>query len=131
VRWAAALWLLLFFFILRVIGQLLVFLGAAPWLPPMSAWYSGLLPYGPLLVSQIAIIVVYGKACLDLTRGCGFFAVRRPGLGRGLLAFGGLYFIGMIVRYALGVGPMIPIYFHWVLATFLIVLGAYHVRETR
>jgi hypothetical protein len=119
---------LLFLFILRVVGQLFVFLGLAPFLPPMDAWYSGLLPYGPLLVSQVAIIAVYAKACGDVWRGDGLFARRHPGLGRGLLIFGAVYFAAMIVRWAMGVGPMIPIVFHFVLSSFLIVLGA-HLRR--
>jgi hypothetical protein len=125
---ATVLWSLLLLFFLRVLGQLLVVAGLAPWLPPMEAWYSGLLPYGPLLVSQGAILALYGKACLDVTRGRGYFAARRPRLGRGLLIFGALYVAAMVVRWAAGVGPMIPIYFHFVLAAFLLVLGA-HLRR--
>jgi hypothetical protein len=125
---AAALWALLFLFALRVLGQLLVFLGLAPWLPPMKDWYSGLLPYGPLLVSQIVIIGAFGTACVEVTHRRGYFGEPKAWLGRGLLIFGSVYFAAMVVRYAAGVGPMIPIYFHWVLASFLLVLGAYHRR---
>jgi uncharacterized protein len=134
---AAALWLLLFLFVLRVAGQLLVFLGRAPWLPPMEEWYSGLIPYGPLVVAQIAIVVLYAKAALDLSGGRGYFATPRPGLGRGLLVFGSVYLAAMIVRYILRMslhpearwtGGAIPIFFHWVLAAFLLVLARYHSR---
>ena len=136
---AGVLWLLLFLFVLRVAGQLLVFLGAAPWLPPMSEWYSGLVPYGPLLVSQVVIIAVYARICLDVGRGRGSFGVPRPALGRGLQIFGALYLAAMIVRYVLRMtwhpearwtGGAIPIFFHWVLAAFLLVLGHYHRRAT-
>lgn len=125
---AIALWILLSAFVLRVVGQLLVVLGWAPFLPPMEQWYSGLLPYGPLLASQIVIIALYARASLDITRGSGFWARPRAALGRGLLIFGGIYLGAMVVRYALGIGPVIPILFHWVLATFLLVLGSHHRR---
>lgn len=126
---ALALWSLLFLFVLRVAGQLLVAIGAAPWLPPMRAWYAGLVPYGPLLVSQLAIVAVYAKASLDVTRGRGFFADPRPALGRALTIAGVLYLAGMAVRYWLQ-GPGIPVAFHCVLAAFLLVLGAHHRRRT-
>lgn len=136
---AGLLWLLLFLFVLRVLGQLLVFLGMAPGLPPMKEWYSGLVPYGPLLAAQVAIVAVYAKACLDVSRGRGYFAVPRPALGRGLLTFGSLYLAAMVLRYGIRMtlhpearwtGGAIPIFFHWVLAAFLLVLGRYHRRAT-
>ena len=125
---AAVLWSLLFLFVLRVAGQLLVALGLGPWLPPMKSWYSGLVPYGPLLASQILIIAAYAKACLDVTRGHGYFAAPRPRLGRGLTIFGALYLAAMAVRFVVQ-GPTIPVFFHWVLAAFLLVLGRHHRRE--
>jgi hypothetical protein len=39
----AVLWICIGLFFARVVGQLEVFLLAPPWLPPMQAWYSGLL----------------------------------------------------------------------------------------
>jgi hypothetical protein len=135
---AAVLWTLLFLFVLRVAGQLAVFLGWTALLPPMEAWYSGLLPYGPLLVSQAVIIAVFAKASLDVTRGGGTFADRRPGLGAGLQAFALLYAAAMVVRLVIRVrsgggpwwmGGTIPIVFHWVLAAFLLVLGRHLRRE--
>jgi uncharacterized protein len=134
---AAVLGLLLFLFVLRVVGQLLVFFDAAPWLPPMEEWYSGLVPYRPLLVAQLAIIVLYARAVLDLARGQGYFATPRAQLGRRLLIFGNLYLAAMIVRYVVRMGlhpearwtgGAIPIVFHWVLAAFLLVLARYHRR---
>src|SRR5712692_10264786 len=94
------LWVLLFLFVLRVVGQLLVAIGWGWFLPPMLQWYSGLLAYRYLLPVQIVIIVVYAKVCLSFTRGKGFLVAPRRKLGRALLAFGTLYFAGMIIRYA-------------------------------
>jgi hypothetical protein len=42
---AILLWVLLFAFCLRVFGQMLVAFAGVYWLPPMEAWYSGLMPY--------------------------------------------------------------------------------------
>jgi hypothetical protein len=122
-----SLWALLFLFVLRVAGQLFVFLGVASWLPPMEKWHSDLVPYGVLLAAQIAIIVAYAKAAADVTRGRGSFASPRPGLGRGLTIFGCVYLAAMIVRFVIQ-GPTIPVFFHWVLAAFLLVLGRHHRR---
>lgn len=129
------LWLLLIAFCSRVLGQGLVVLGAAPWLPPMREWYSGLLPYPWLLPTQILIILVFGWICVDFSRESGFWVRTRPFLGRGLLWFGYVYLTAMVLRYALRMllvpearwfGQTIPIFFHWVLASFLIVVGWWH-----
>ena len=65
------LWLLLFLFVLRVLGKMLVAFAGAEWLPPMSEWISGLLPYPYLLVSQFIIIGVSAIVAMDFTRGAG------------------------------------------------------------
>lgn len=104
-------------------------------LPPMEEWYSGLIPYPWLLLSQFFIILLCGKVCLDFTRRRGFFVVPRRRLGSGLITFGSLYFGAMEVRYVIRMslypderwtGGSIPIFFHWVLATFLLLVGFYH-----
>lgn len=129
---ALVLWLLLALFALRVLGQLAVALGLAPFLPPMEEWYSGLLPYGPLLASQIVIIIVFAKVCLDVTRQSGYFARPHGWLGTPLAIFGWIYVAAMIGRYILTMtlmperrwtGGVIPIVFHVVLAAFLLVLS--------
>jgi hypothetical protein len=55
------LWLLLGLFVLRVMGQALVAFLDVEFLPPMEAWYSGLMPYEVLLPSQIVIVAVMAK----------------------------------------------------------------------
>jgi putative CocE/NonD family hydrolase len=136
-RYAAALWVLLGLFVLRVIGQLLVAVGDGRFLPPWEEWFSGLVQYPRLLASQFVIILVYGKVCLDFTRGRGFFVTPRRGFGSWLLAFGSVYLGVMVVRYVIRMslypperwaGGSIPIFFHWVLASFILVLGGYHRR---
>ena len=66
---AAALWTLLALFVGRVAGQLVVALDAAPFLPPMEEWQSGLLPYPVLLVSQVALIAGLAVICRQFGRG--------------------------------------------------------------
>ena len=134
-RLAPWLWLLLFAFVLRVAGQMLVAFGGVGWLPPMDAWMSGLLPYPYLLPSQVVIIVLCAKVTLDFTRGCGWFVETRRVFGRGVLYFGYLYFAGMVARYVIRMslypderwfGGTIPIFFHFVLAWFIILFGLWH-----
>jgi hypothetical protein len=138
-RLALVLWALLFLFILRVAGQLLVSLDWGGPLPPMQEWYSGLLSYPWLLSGQIVIIILYGKVCLDFTRGAGFFVSPRGRAGETLLIFGALYFASMLVRYIATMarhperrwmGGSIPIVFHLVLAAFILLVGRdYYVRS--
>lgn len=136
--WVLATLLLLF--CLRVLGQILVAFLQVSFLPPMEEWMSGVLPYPELLTSQILIIVLYGKICLDFFRGRGFFVTPRRRLGTGLLIFGSLYLVVMIFRYVIRMslypherwtGGCIPIFFHWVLSSFILVLGSYHWRITQ
>ena len=101
----------------------------------MEKWYSGLLPYPYLLPAQIVIISLLLKVNLDLGRGTGFFARSYRVFGRGVLYFGYVYLVAMIVRYIVRMslypeerwfGGAIPIVFHWVLATYVILFGLHH-----
>src|SRR5690348_9335507 len=132
-----AIWLLalLLLFGLRVAGQMLVAFAGVTFLPPMEEWYSGLLPYPYLLPTQFVIIFLFGKLCLDLFRGYGFFAVPRRGLASFLRVFGTIYLVVMVIRYVLRMslypperwtGGSIPIFFHWVLAGFLLVWASFN-----
>ncbi|HYR74769.1 MAG TPA: hypothetical protein VEM96_02915 [Pyrinomonadaceae bacterium] len=134
------LWVLLLLFILRVAGQLLVATGRGSFLPPMSQWYSGLLPYRYLLPAQLLIVVLYGKVCLSFTRGQGFLVTPRSRIGRVLLLFGTVYFTSMVIRYPVTMalyperrwtGGLIPIFFHLVLSAFILLLGRYHYVNSR
>lgn len=134
-RLGLILWFLLGLFCLRVIGQMLVAFGGVGWLPPMAAWYSGLLPYPLLLPSQFIIILLYGKVCLDFTRQRGFFYTPRPKLGQSLLVVSLIYLAVMggrcilwfsFFRGAWWMGGSIPTFFHWVLAGFILLVGSYH-----
>jgi hypothetical protein len=129
------LWMLLFAFCCRVLGQALVVFLDITWLPPMEEWYSGLMAYPLLLPTQLLIIAVYTKVCSDFTRGDGVFVQTKPLFGRGVLWFGYVYLAAMVLRYIIRMslypearwfGGTIPIFFHWVLASFIIAFGQYH-----
>jgi hypothetical protein len=135
--WRVALTLstLLFLFVLRVLGQVLVHFFDAQWLPPMEQWQSGLLPYPILLASQVMIIALLIKVCVDVARGDGFFSTTRTWFRGPAMWFGYIYFAGMLVRYVVRMnvhpearwfGGTIPIVFHCVLASFIIVFSRAH-----
>ena len=136
--YAAALSALLGLFVLRVLGQALIAIGYGAFLPPWEEWFSGLVPYPQLLASQMVIVLCCGKVCLDFIRQRGFFVTPRRRLGTLLLSIGSVYFATMVLRYVIRMslypterwtGGAIPIVFHWVLAAFILLLGAYHWRS--
>jgi hypothetical protein len=125
------LWFLLGLFVLRVIGQALVAFLDVQFLPPMQAWYSGLMPYEVLLPSQLVIVAVMAKISLDFTRGRGFFFDNNRFFATAWLWFGYLYLAAMIARAVFLWDHPIPIVFHWVLAAFVIAVGLSHRRRRR
>jgi hypothetical protein len=124
------LWTLLALFVLRVAGQAMVAFFGVTWLPPMDRWYSGLVPYEVLLPAQLLIIVAMAKISSDFTRRQGFFVRPRRFFAVHWLGFGWLYFAAMLVRCLIQ-GPTIPVFFHWVLAAFVIAVGLWHRRRLR
>jgi len=126
---ASLLWALLVLFILRVLGQALVAFADVRFLPPMQAWYSGLMPYEYLLPSQIAIIGVMAKICADFSRRAGFFFEKNRFFASAWLWFGYVYLAAMIARAVFLWDHPIPIVFHWVLAAFVIIVGLSHRRR--
>lgn len=125
------LWALLALFALRVTGQALVAFFGVGFLPPMEAWYSGLLPYEVLLPSQLLLIALMSKICLDFTRGRGVFFAPKRFFATVWLWFGTLYLAAMIARALFLWDRPIPIVFHWVLAAFVISVGLSHRRRLR
>ncbi|MBA3855621.1 MAG: hypothetical protein C0507_01810 [Cyanobacteria bacterium PR.3.49] len=131
-NYTAILCFLLFLFCLRVVGQILVAFFHVDFLPPMDQWYSGLLPYPILLICQFLIVGIFAKICFDLCRKSGYFARKKPRLGAFLVTFSYFYYSAMVIRYIYHMsihptdrwfGGTIPIIFHFVLATFLILFG--------
>ena len=96
----------------------------------MERWHSGLMPYPLLLASQVLIIVLMAWISLDFTRGRGFFVQPRRFFAAHWLWFGWTYLGAMLARFVIQ-GPTIPVFFHWVLAGFMILVGLWHRRQLR
>jgi uncharacterized protein len=122
------LWALLGLFVLRVLGQALVAFAGVSFLPPMQAWYSGLMPYPYLLPSQLLLIALMAWICIDFTRRRGLFFAPRRFLAVYGFWFGWAYLAAMLGRLA-WFGLSIPVVFHWVLAAFVIAVGFSHRRR--
>jgi hypothetical protein len=129
--------LLTVLFLGRVASQVAVARRAPAWLPPMTHW--NLLPYRYLLPIQLVFLAVMGVvsvAFLDGSRD-GLLTEPREAVGAAVVAASGVYAGAMAVRYVVRMrrrpdqrwfGGTIPIVFHWVLAAFLLVYGAYNLR---
>jgi hypothetical protein len=114
----------------RVIGQVEALLLAPQWLPPMDAWYSGLLPYYLLLPAQIALLMLMSVMAWNPRVSSGQFAAENPRVARMLRIAAYVYLAAMAARLGLNVSAngaefwrsgAIPVAFHWVLALFLLV----------
>jgi hypothetical protein len=86
---------------------------------------------------QIALVVLLGRVCVEFGRGEGFFVRPNRAFAAPLWWLGWLYAGSMVVRYAatMIVRPearwhhgTIPIVFHIVLATFVILVARHHRR---
>lgn len=130
---AGYLWFYSGLFLLRVAGQLLVRGQRPAWLPPDEEW--NLTPYRVLLPVQLTLLGVMAWVNVDLSRGDGFWATPKPNFGQAVLWFAYAYATAMLVRYVVRMrrrpeqrwfGGAIPIVFHWVLASYLYVLGSFH-----
>lgn len=126
------LWLCTVLFAARVMGQIFVGIYHPASLPPWEEWYSGLLPYPWLLLSQIIILMLMAVVNTDHARSQGRFHVTSGITGRWLRRLAALYALAMLVRYALHMhghpearwfGGCIPIFFHLVLAAWLFLLS--------
>jgi len=129
-RIAPVLWICTGLFLVRVIGQVEVLLLEPEWLPPMSAFYSGLLPYPILLPLQIALLMLMSVlAARESPKSCSL-APRSATGTRIVRAVAFVYFAIMAARLAWCVHTYgrdfylhggLPVAFHWVLALFLFV----------
>jgi hypothetical protein len=133
---APFLWLFSFLFLIRVAGQLMVRLRRPGWLPPTEEW--NLTPYRLLLPTQIAILALMAWIDVSFSLDRGAPVDPRPGLGKGVLVFSGVYAGVMALRYVVRMkrrpdqrwfGGTIPIVFHQVLAAYLVVFGSFHATQ--
>jgi hypothetical protein len=121
-------------FFLRVVGQIFVRTSRPAWLPPTEQW--NLSPYVLLLPVQIVILALMIWIDLNFAGHGTFWTRHRPDFGRGVLWFAFVYAGLMLARYLVRMarrpearwfGGAIPIFFHWVLAAYLLVFGTFHV----
>ena len=129
--YAVVMTVLLLLFVGRVVGQLLVATAAPSWLPPMARWYSGLMPYRYLLPTQIVFVVLMTAMTIGVDRHASPFGTLSASTGAWIVWASYLYALGMVVRsirYARATperrGVLIPIVFHFVLASFLFTYGS-------
>jgi hypothetical protein len=114
-------------FALRVAGQALVAFAEVTWLPPMEAWFSGLLPYPILLPAQLVILAAQLALDWRVWR-CGLAA--RPRVAAALRRSSYVYALAMLVRLVVTRAHVIPVVFHWVLAAYLYSLAGVSAGRT-
>lgn len=126
-------------FLGRVLGQILAEFAAPPWLPAVEHWQSGLLPYTVLLPAQILILMFMSLVTYDAFRQNGVWYVHKSKTKKILRRVAYLYMAAMALRYVLTMalipelrwfGHTIPIVFHFVLASYILVLGLREWRPT-
>jgi hypothetical protein len=83
-------------------------------------------PYEGLLPTQILILGLMLKICVDFNRMRGYFYEPKRFFARPWLIFGYLYLGAMLLRAILIWDRPIPIVFHWVLAIFILIVGESH-----
>lgn len=124
----------------RVLGQIVAELTAPAWLPSVEHWQSGLLPYPVLLAAQILILMFMTLVTYDTFRRNGVWYVHKWKTKRILSRVAYLYMAAMALRYALTMallpelrwfGHTIPIAFHFVLASYILILGLPAQRPVR
>ncbi len=119
-------------------GQLLTAVIDVSFLPPFERWYSGLIPYSLLLPLQVGLLALMVMIVRNFFRGRGFFIslTFRTGLIIKHLSY--LYALVMAARYVvtMTLHPELrwftgttPIWFHFVLASFLFTLGHFHANR--
>jgi hypothetical protein len=139
-RRAICLTVLQTLFLGRVLGQIVAELASPPWLPAVEHWQSGLLPYPVLLTAQILILMFMSLVTYDAFRRDGLWHVSKPKTQRILRRVAYLYMAAMALRYVLTMallpelrwfGHMIPIAFHFVLASYILTLGTVTITTPR
>lgn len=136
-RYAGVLGVLLLLFVGRVLAHLLQTLHPVTFLPDVTAWHSGVLPYPLLLPTQFLLIAIMGTVVFRMRSG----KIRpRPAAGNALLSLGCLYLSLAIFRLAsvftfgaghAFLGALIPSIFHVALSSWFVTLGLYHYLESR
>jgi len=129
-------WIAVAVFAARICGQALAAAGESAWLPPMTDWYSGLIPWTLLLPLQLLILVAMSILAtlhaLGESTGAPRFSSR---FRKAVLSFAAVYLAAMMIRFVLHANAMagsgefwlrgtIAIFTHWVLAGFLLAIAS-------
>ena len=132
-RYGIILWVFLGLFLFRVVVQLIQSKFSVQYLPPFEAWHSGVLRYHYLVMMQALIIFIYGYICAQFTLER---VVPRRATGK-IFLYSGLFYGGaMVIRMFIGLfissstwfHAYLSIFFHFILASFLIVVGLFHLK---
>ena len=133
-RCAWAVTVLSLAFLGRVVSQAVQKWAPVSFLPPFGEFQGSGLPYPALLTAQIAILAITVAVIARMRRGKSLIS---PRLIVPVTVAGALYFAVMAVRLVLGLSVLshsgwfstwIPTVFHLVLASKLMLIGAYQRR---
>ncbi len=136
-HYAFALLMLTGLFGFRVVAQLVQVWHPVEFLPPYVAWHSGTLPYDVLVGTQAVILGVCLRIVWEVFKG-----IIAPSTQKGKIIFGlgVIYLLGMCIRLIVGwtiasdhywFGATLPTVFHLVLASFVILYGQFHVKNSQ
>lgn len=135
--YALLAWALTVLFLLRVAGQAVQHWLPQPYLPAFDEFQGSDLPYGALLLSQVAILSLMAYFARRIQAG---LLVASPRAGRVLAWLGGIYMAAALGRIAAGLllagaspwfTAWIPAAFHVVLAAYVLTFAVYHCVESR
>lgn len=133
-NYALCLWLLTALFCFRIFAQFIVYFADISLLPPFYLWHSEIMSYWALFLIQIIILIIMIRTNYQYTEGN---SIAKLTLGRGLLIFGVVYFAIMLIRLILGLTLFteerwftnhIPTFFHFVLASWVLIIGMFHFK---
>jgi hypothetical protein len=129
--------LLAILFLARVLAQLVQFFFHLSFLPPFSAWQSGVLPYPMLIAAQVVIIISMIKIIKQYLRSQ---IVPNAKTAIIFIILGSIYFFFMVFRMIAGLtfaskdswfhAPL-PTFFHLVLATFILTIGFFNKKYSK
>ena len=133
-NYAKWLWLCAGLFAIRVIAQAISLVFSSEFLPNIESWHSGVLPYPPLLTTQLLILFWLVRTARKISLNS-----LRPRQRIGIIAiiFASLYFIIILLRLILGLtilsehrwfASYLPAFFHLALAGYLFLYGHFHFR---
>lgn len=124
-------------FLIRIAGQAVQRWMPQSFLPPFDAFQGSSLPYELLLLIQIIILFWMLRMTWKVSRD---EFIRNERTGRILAWVGGIYMAGSVTRILIGIffpdadtwfKAEIPVFFHLVLAGFLIILAKCHLNPSR